>query len=252
MKKVFLVIGVLLVLLVASVLILPVVFKDDIVSLVKEEANNSVNAKVDFGDFDISMISSFPDFSFSMENILVSGIGEFENDTLVHMGNMELTVDVMSVIDGEEIAIKTIGLNEVKVHAIVLENGVANWDISSDTTAASEPETEEDTVTTAFRMSLKQFAITNADIIYDDQEGDMYSFIKGLNFTMGGDFTQDVTNLETYTEIEGVTVRMDNVNYLIMNPLRDDLLIPQNNSNIDDNISKIILNGNKNNDKTKL
>lgn len=27
---------------------------------------------------------------------------------------------------------------------------------------------------------------------------------------------------------------MDNVNYLIMNPLRDDLLIQQNNSNIDE------------------
>ena len=27
---------------------------------------------------------------------------------------------------------------------------------------------------------------------------------------------------------------MDNINYLIMNPLRDDLLIPQNNYNLDE------------------
>ena len=48
MKKALLVIGVLLVLLVAAIIVLPVIFKDDIVAVVKEEANNSVNASINF------------------------------------------------------------------------------------------------------------------------------------------------------------------------------------------------------------
>ena len=214
MKKALLVIGVLLILLVVAIIALPVIFKDDIVAVVKEEANKSVNATIDFGAFNLSMISSFPDFSFSVNDVLVVGIGPFENDTLMYMGNMQLTVDVMSVISGDEITIKTISLNDIITRAIVLEDGVANWDIAKDTSSVEETEVAEDTVATSFKMSLERFVISNADIIYDDRQGDMYAAIKGLNFDLSGDFTQDLTTLLTQTRIEGITVRMDHINYL--------------------------------------
>ena len=51
---------VLLILVIAA----PFIFKDKLVQLVKDEANKSLNAKVDFGDFDLTLFSSFPDFRF--------------------------------------------------------------------------------------------------------------------------------------------------------------------------------------------
>ena len=62
------------------VIALPFFFKDKIISLVKEEINkNVVNAKVDFGDIDFTLIKSFPDFRLGINNILVDGKGTFEN-----------------------------------------------------------------------------------------------------------------------------------------------------------------------------
>ena len=46
MKKFLIAFAVLIGLLLAAIIVLPVVFKDDIVSVVKEEANNAGNANI--------------------------------------------------------------------------------------------------------------------------------------------------------------------------------------------------------------
>ena len=53
--------------LIALIILLPIIFKGKIVDIVKEEANNNLNAKVDFGDFDLSLITTFPNFEFSIQ-----------------------------------------------------------------------------------------------------------------------------------------------------------------------------------------
>ncbi|MBL4709985.1 MAG: hypothetical protein JKY48_16255 [Flavobacteriales bacterium] len=89
MKKFLKIIGAFLILVLASLIVLPMIFKDDIVKLVKDEANNALNAKVDFGDFDLSLIKSFPDFYFGIEAISVTGVGEFEGIELATVGELD-------------------------------------------------------------------------------------------------------------------------------------------------------------------
>ena len=74
-KKIFVGLLILVILIVGTLIAVPYIFKDDIVKLVKTEANKTVNAKIDFGHFDLSLIKSFPDFYFSIEGIKVDGIG---------------------------------------------------------------------------------------------------------------------------------------------------------------------------------
>jgi hypothetical protein len=52
---------------------------------VKEEANKSLNAKVDFGDFYLTLFSSFPDFRFKIQNVSVINVEPFAGDTLVYI-----------------------------------------------------------------------------------------------------------------------------------------------------------------------
>src|SRR3990172_669936 len=214
-KKIFIGLLILIVLLASAAIILPIIFKDDIVQLVKDEANNNLNAKVEFGNFDLSLISSFPDFSFSIEDVSVVGIAPFEGDTLMSMGSLKLTVDLMSVIKGDEIAIKTISIDRLRALAKVLEDGRANWDITKET-GEEDVVTEEvvDTAASPFKMSLKKFEIKNTDIIYDDVQGGIYANIKNLNFDLSGDFTDDFTTLETRTTISALTFIMDKIKYL--------------------------------------
>ena len=100
--------GITFLVLIILLIALPFIFKDKIIQTVKDEANKSLNAKVDFGEFDISLISSFPDFRFKIDNVSVIGVGEFEKDTLAYIKQTRLDLNLMSVIKGEQYKIKEI------------------------------------------------------------------------------------------------------------------------------------------------
>ena len=103
---------------------LPFIFKGKIIKLITEEANKNVNAKVKFSDdIGLSIFESFPDFTLSMKAIEVVGINEFEGDTLLSLKNLAVSLDFMSVVNGEKIRIRNVFLNEPRIHAIILKNG---------------------------------------------------------------------------------------------------------------------------------
>ena len=89
-KKILKYFGFTLLLLIALIILLPIIFKGKIVDLVKEEANNNLNAKVDFGDFGLSLITTFPNFEFSIDDVKVDGVDQFEGTQLASIGNLTL------------------------------------------------------------------------------------------------------------------------------------------------------------------
>jgi hypothetical protein len=200
-----------LLILIALLIALPFLFKGKLIQLAKDQANNNLNAKVDFGEFDLTIFSSFPDFRFSINNVSVVGIGDFEKDTLAYLKKLQLDVNVMSVISGDKIKIKEIILTEPKVNAIVLHDGKANWDIakpSVDTTKAAP-----DTAKTKFKLSLKKFEITKAQISYNDMKGNMKASLADFDFILKGDFTQDNFLLGIVSEIQKMNYTMGGVAY---------------------------------------
>ena len=108
MKKFLKWTGISLLILIILLISLPFLFKGKLIQLAKDEANNNLNAKVDFGEFDLTIFSSFPDFRFSINNVSVVGTGDFEKDTLAYLKKLQLDVNVMSVISGDKIKIKEI------------------------------------------------------------------------------------------------------------------------------------------------
>lgn len=210
MKKTLKIIGIVLLVIIVLLVTLPFLFKDKIVEKVKEEVNKSLNAKVDFKDVDISIFRSFPDFSLSLDNLQVIGVDEFAKDTLTTIKSFKVTLDIMSVIKGEKMQIEEIILDQPNIHAIVLKNGKANWDIAKpspeDTSKPAEP--------TNFKIGLRKFEITNGKVIYDDASTGTLAVIEGLNHTLKGDFTQDVFTMETNTEMANTNVSYGGVKYL--------------------------------------
>lgn len=213
MGKVVKFLGVIILLLLVVLIAAPVIFKKDIVQLVKDTANEELNATIDFGDFDLTLISSFPNFTFSIEDVSVANIGTFEGDTLFSAKELSVGLNLMSVIKGEQYKINTISIDHPRIKAIVLKDSTANWDIakpSTDTTGTATEETES----APFKMSLKKFEILNAYVIYDDAVGGVYADIKGLTHSLSGDFSSDNFVLETLTEIASLSVKSGGVGYL--------------------------------------
>lgn len=213
MKKVFKILSVIILLLVIGIISLPFLFKGELIQMVKDEANNNLNAKVDFGEFDLSIISTFPDFKFEIHDVKVDGVDKFEGVTLAKIGTLETTLDIMSVINGEQIGIKSFQIINPEINAIVLQDSTANWDIAK--SSGEEEVTEEpvDTAETKFDIALKYYAIKNAHIVYDDKPGNMYAELVDFTHEGSGDFTQDIFELNTITLIKELTYKMNGVSY---------------------------------------
>ncbi|MFT6745935.1 MAG: hypothetical protein ACJAZ2_000273 [Glaciecola sp.] len=237
-KKLILSIVVLLLLIIGALAAVPVFFKAEIVQAVKDAANDNLNAKVDFGEFDLSLLSTFPNFLFEIENISVIGVDTFATDTLARIGKLSLKVDIQSVMDGNYV-VESIGVSDLYVHAIVLEDSTANWDIAKSDTATSidEEENEEEVVLTEgdapFKFELPNFSFSNINVIYDDKLGDMKAEVVNLN--LDGDYKMDgeQMTLNTLTTIDGVTLVMEGVK--LMNKVK---IMSKANLEIDNENSK--------------
>lgn len=210
-SKIIVITIIVLLLLIGFVISIPFIFKDKVRDIVVEQINENVNAKVEFIDYDLTIFSTFPDLNFELNNLTTVGINDFEGDTLLSLKSLNFSIDIMSVF-GDEIKINGITLDKPNIFAKVLQDGKANWDIAKESTdtVVAETSTEE----TKFKLSLKEFNIIEANVIYDDKQMDFFTKILNLNFSLIGDMTQDFTSLETKTNIESIDLVFEGIKYL--------------------------------------
>ncbi len=195
MKKILKITGIVLLVVFVLLLTLPYIFKDRIVEQVKVTMNQNLNATIDFGDFGMSFLRSFPDISFRMNDLSVAGKGVFEGDTLVSAGRILLTFDLSGIWKGSEYEIKTIRIDNPVVHVLVLEDGTSNYDIMLDTGEVDEAPDTTSAEPADFQIALKKLTLTNAQIVYDDRFYKVYTRLQDFHHTLSGDFTSDFTDL---------------------------------------------------------
>lgn len=220
MKKALKIIGIIIGLLIIAIIVLPIAFKGKIFDMVMEEANKNLNAEVSIGDLDLSLISNFPDFSLTVTDIQVIGKDTFNGVPLAKVGEINASLDLMSVISGDQIQINSFGISDIESHVIVLKDGVANYDIvkASDDTEVEEETSEEveevDSEESApLKIQVKEYFIRNAHVIYDDRQGGMYAELTNFNHEGKGDFTLDEFLLETKTTADAIDFKMDGMTY---------------------------------------
>ncbi len=210
-KRIFATLGILIVLLILAIILVPILFKDKIEAAVKEEVNKSINATVNWGEWDITLIKNFPNLTVDIADVKVSNLAPFEGIDLANIGSLTATIDVMSLF-GDKIEIKRVGLVKPRIHVKVLEDGRANWDIAKADTAAVE--TPTDTAASKFNIGLDEYWVEDASLIYDDASLGYYMDLLGLDHKGSGDFTQDLFVLKTTTHADTVNVVFDGVKYL--------------------------------------
>jgi uncharacterized protein involved in outer membrane biogenesis len=238
-KRFFIAIGIILLLFIATAITIPVFFKDKIMALVKKEMNEKLIATTDFKDVDISLIHSFPRLSVSITELSIVGKDIFKNDTLVAAKSIDVSLDLMKAINGVYDIIK-IGLVSPRIHARVLENGTANWNITK-----PEPATATSAETQPFALKLRKYSLENAFIDYNDEQGKMHVTIENLDHSGSGDFTSDQFTLATETTADAITFVNGNIPYLskVRTAIDLDLDINNKTSKYSFNTEKIQLNG---------
>ena len=213
MKKVVKIAAIVVAVIIVLLIALPFMFRGKIAELVKTEGNKMLNAEFDFASLDISLIRHFPQASLSLEDFWLKGKGDFANDTLVQAGEVTATVNLLSLFGNSGYDISRIYIDDTRLHAIVLEDGRANWDImKADSTTTDTAATEEGSGN--FRIKLQRVELDGVDLIYDDRQGDMFAEVDGLALTCRGDLSGERSTLQLKAETDGVTYRTGGVPFL--------------------------------------
>lgn len=209
LKKALIAVGVILVIIIGLMVSIPFLFKDKLKTAVVDIVNQQVNAKVDIGDFGLSLFKSFPNATLSLYDVLVTGVGDFEKDTLLQAKAAGVTIDLYSLFEGNY-NVSKINLDNVGVSAKVLADGRANWDIMKE----SAPDTEETGSDTPFRLKLEKITIKDCNIAYQDDASKMKAILTKWNGDLSGDFSASETTLRTSSTIDEIIVIMDGIPYL--------------------------------------
>lgn len=211
MKKLLIVFGIIVGLLLIALTIIPMFYKDQIVTIIKEKANEQLACQMDFDDVGISLFRNFPGITVSVDGLTLVNRAPFEGDTLVHLNSFRVTIDLLSLISGESIEIVSILLDQPDIFLRVLEDGTPNWEIMKKTETV---ETARESEPGEFGLTLQGYEIRNANLNYIDDQTGMNLTAEGFNHEGSGDFSQDIVSLKTDTKIKSLRSGVGEFNYL--------------------------------------
>lgn len=231
LKKVLIGFFIFLIVLVAAAMILPVVFKDDIKAAIDKSIAENVNADVvfDVNNFSLSVFRHFPNITAQIDELGVFNRAPFEGEHLFVVNRIEVEMNLMDVLFGDQMRVKGITLVKPRINVKVLPDGKANYDIaipSKDTVAVAAGPTK-------FSVGIDHWEIIDGELTYDDKSIPYFLSLKGLDHTGSGDFTQDVFDLKTHTVADSVSTSMGDMQFLTDKHAEVDAVI-----SISENISK--------------
>ena len=203
-----------LVALIALMIAIPFVFKDQLVDKSLEVINKNVEANVEFEDVNVSLFRRFPDLNVGLQGLTISGKGQFDQDTLVHFQSFHAEVDLLSMFK-KQMVLEGIYLVKPRVYAKVAADSAVNWDIMK----PAEEEVEEEAPDTAakptdYRVDMKILQITDGHVVYEDLTSDMKFSASNLNFEMNGDLGADSSEIALTMDVSPVDFRMGAIRYL--------------------------------------
>ena len=228
MKKIFKILGIVLLVLVIGLVAAPFLFRSQLEDLLKRSINENLNATVAWEEFDLTLFSSFPDAAVQVKNFSIVNKAPFEGDTLASGEMLQLDMGVMQLFktsSGNPIAVDAIKLDNAFVNIKVDSLGNANYDIAKE---SANP--ENDTIADnsgGFKFDVKHYELNDSRINYLDESTKTFLRLTEVNHEGNGDFSAAVSNLDTKTEASA-SFDFDGINYLNNNKIKLDALIEMN------------------------
>ncbi|QMU31068.1 AsmA-like C-terminal region-containing protein [Adhaeribacter radiodurans] len=224
MKKVFIGFVIFIVVLIAAAALTPYLFKDKIKQVLDKQIAKNVKAKVLYqtDNVSISLFRDFPNLALSIDDLTIIGQDSFQRDTLAMLPNFSMGLDLMSVIAGDKLKVRSVKLQDPRLKLKVLKSGRANWDIFiTDTT---QVETPADTVN-QFNMAIKGWEINNGTLVYEDLSIPFRTEAFHVNHNGSGDFEQNVFDMKSRTTADGFTFNYAGLDYLDSTRLDADITL---------------------------
>lgn len=197
MKKIVKIAAVVAVVILAVALIAPIALRGKIADIVKREANAILAARLDFEKLDISLLRHFPNASVELKGLTLVGRRPFrrrhDRRRAAYFGGRQSDV-AFRLTAGFEVT-KVI-LSSPAVHAHKLADGAVSWDVMKPSDAPAEEASAEESAPSSFRLSVRDFRISDAAIRYEDDSTNMRFSTAPLSLRLRGNMSADRTDLD--------------------------------------------------------
>ena len=201
-------------LFVLVLILVPILFKDEIKAKIDEELSKTLNATVvfDTDNFHLSLIRNFPNVTIGLEEFGIINKDPFAGEILFAVQQLDIEVNLKKVLIDKELSVEGIYLNQPIINLLGDAAGNVNWDIyiSPEETVVEEEVTEESEMS----FGIEQWRISDGDFVFSDAASGFTMELIGMNHSGSGDFTLTVFDMDTETEIDSVRIVFDGVHYL--------------------------------------
>lgn len=206
------------VVVVAVALLAPMALQGKIEEIVKHEANNMLQAKLDFEKLNISLLRHFPNASLELRGLTLVGVDRFEGDTIVSAKRISVVVNPLSLLGESGFEVKKVLLHAPSVHGHKLADGAVNWEIMKPSDEPAEP-VETETVEapaapSSFRLAVRDFRISDAVIRYEDDSTRMLFSTAPLDLSLRGDLSAATSELDLRLSMQQLNFRSGVVSLL--------------------------------------
>ena len=207
-KKIAIVAGAVIAVLLTLTITTPYLFKDKIINAILSEAGKNINAHVKFSDVSFSLIRNFPNLRVSLDDVVITGKGDFKGDTLANIKHLNGVIALTSLWSDDGYRIRKIIVNEPVVHLIVNKDGKRNWDI------IKQDDKKKSSDKKPFKLSLKELKIKDGSVTYDDYRDGVSLSVGKINHKTSGDFSDEMNNFETENEFEDAYLKVGKIVWL--------------------------------------
>lgn len=223
MKKIFKIIGIILLLFIATLIAIPFVLESKIDTIVQNYADQNLNADLSFDNISLSLISSFPKAAVRIDNLKISNRRPFEETTLATAKTISFVMPLRGLFKGTD---EPLVINEVIAYEMLLtlktnKNGSVNFDILKE----RQNETQiTDSTASGFSFDIENYELNNSAFTYIDESANINFYATEINHNGKGIFSGELSELATQTEAR-ISVSIDSIQYLNNNIIKLNALI---------------------------
>ena len=213
-KKVIIIIVSILAIFTILLIVIPRIFKDEIKEEILRNVNRNTDLDISINNYDLSLISNFPRFTFYFEGVKVSDANKNE---LVSVEEIAAEIDSKDLIVN-----RSISLNKISFIKPVINYTLTNDSLATNTqeksnqiqaeqelvVKTSEPIAEEelDENKKTISLNISNYEIVEAYINIKDENNNEFIKIVNLNHNGYGTFQNDILTLNTHSSIDSISV----------------------------------------------
>jgi len=212
-KRTFLILFLIIVLVAGTGMALSFIYEDEIKQYAIKQLNKYINTEVQVKQIDLSFIKKFPNATIIFHSVVVKSSKTFNKndfkkntDTLLVAKTLYLQFDLWKALH-KEYELQAIHLDSAKAHLYYDKKGKNNFTVL----------TTSDTTSSTMNVKLSQLRFTDTHVKFLNAAQQLDISLQTEDFKLSGDFYKDEFTLKTKGELNINRLVIQKVNYLKAN-----------------------------------